>query len=108
MSEKRTINITIWSQPATVSISDDVLRWVYIADSVELHRHRIVLLMRYIIKNKKFKLDSKRLLDAYHKADEEMLKMCMSQEAVDYHHACDVIMNSESVNSKYYIHKFKG
>lgn len=56
---KHDINITIWGAPAIVSISDDVLRWVYIADSVELHRHRVFLLMWYVIKHKKFKFRRK-------------------------------------------------
>ena len=52
MAQKRTININVWGTPATISISDDVLRWLYVADSFGLHRHRVFLLMRYIIKNK--------------------------------------------------------
>lgn len=49
----------------------------------------------------------KRLLDAWNKAIEKFNKECITQEAIDFHRAGDVIEKCESVKSKYYIHKYR-
>ena len=61
MSSKtiHSFDVLIWGTPATMYVSDNILRWVFRADSYNSFRHRHHLMMQNAIKHKHFVIRKK-------------------------------------------------